>query len=251
MLTASAIALLMAIVFVAFVTEAAVGFGATILTVTLGAHLVPIKVLLPAFVPLNILLSLWIVALHHKDIDRDYLTRRILPSVAVGMIGGMGLYRIGSPEHLLLGFGVFVVLLSAGELYKVFRFKASSAPMAAWKSIGMLGAGGIVHGMFGSGGPLIVYVAGRQLHDKGKFRVTLATLWLILNTVLVLHFLIAGDLTLTTLKTSMLLLPMLALGIAVGDQAHKRLAQHVFRVVVWLVLLVAAVILVGRHMFAD
>lgn len=262
MFTASAIAVLVAIVFAAFVTEAAVGFGATILTVTLGAHLMPITVLLPSFVPLNMLLSLWIVLRHRHDVALGHLGRRVLPAVGVGMLVGMGLYRFGTPEQLLLAFGLFVVVLSAAELHKALRTLArrdaahlddtpdatpDDAPIAPWQSLAMLGSGGLIHGMFGSGGPMIVYVAGRELHDKGRFRATLAALWFLLNGALVAHYLQVGDLNLETARISALLLPALVLGIAAGERAHHRLPQRLFRITVWAVLLAAAAILVGRQ----
>ena len=232
--------------FLAFLTEAAVGFGATILTVTLASHLIPLKVLLPAFVPLNMLLSLWVVVSHHEQIDRARLTRRILPAVAVGMLLGMGAYRLGSPEGLLLAFGAFVLVLSSVELVRALRTERPPERMPAWRSMLMLGAGGLIHGMFGSGGPLIVYVAGRQLHDKGRFRATLAALWLILNAVLLVSYLLSDELNTQTLTTSAMMLPMLGLGIVVGERAHKLLPQRAFRVTVWLVLLIAALIRVAR-----
>ena len=44
----------------AFATEGAIGFGGTVLAASIGAQLVPLEVLLPAFVPLNLVLSSWL-----------------------------------------------------------------------------------------------------------------------------------------------------------------------------------------------
>ncbi len=247
MLTLPVIALLMVIVFFAFVTETTVGFGSTILTVTLGANLVALNVLLPAFVPLNVLLSLWILLRYYRELKHQYILRKILPAVAVGMIAGMSLYRLGSPAGLLVVFSSFVAMMALYELVKEWRGVVSKAQLAGWQSFLLLGAGGAVHGMFGSGGPLIVYVANRELTNKATFRTTLASLWLILNGVLVINFQLAGELTGETLKITLLLLPMLVLGIAVGDRTHHLLPQRLFRVTVWALLLAASSILLVRH----
>ena len=49
---------LFAIALVAFAVEGTLGFGSTVIAVSIGAQLVPLDELLPAFVPLNIVLSL-------------------------------------------------------------------------------------------------------------------------------------------------------------------------------------------------
>ena len=51
----STVLLLQAIVLIAFIAEAAIGFGATVVTVTLAVLFVPLNVILPAFVPVNML----------------------------------------------------------------------------------------------------------------------------------------------------------------------------------------------------
>ncbi len=247
MLTLPVIAILMTIVFFAFVTETTVGFGSTILTVTLGANLVALNVLLPAFVPLNVLLSLWIILKYRSELDHEYIIRRILPSVAVGMALGMAIYRLGSPTALLLFFSCFVAVMAVYELFKEWRGAVVVEPLSGWQSMLLLGAGGVVHGLFGSGGPLIVYVASKQLVEKARFRATLAALWLVLNITLLINFQFAGDLTRESLKITLLLLPMLALGIVVGDRAHHILPQRLFRLVVWGLLLFAASILIVRN----
>lgn len=249
MLTLPVIAVLMTIVFFAFVTETTVGFGSTILTVTLGANLVALNVLLPAFVPLSILLSLWIVIKYRSELEPAYILRRILPAVAVGMILGMAMYRLGSPSTLLLFFSSFVALMAIYELYKEWRGTVSLAPLPGWQSALLLASGGVVHGIFGSGGPLIVYVTSKQLTDKAKFRATLAVLWLILGVTLLINFQLAGDLSIETFKITVLFLPMLVLGILVGDRTHHILPQSIFRVAVWGLLLFASAILIARTLW--
>ena len=61
------------IVLGAFTTEAAIGFGSTVLTVALGAHLFPIDRLLAAFVPVNVGLSAWLVLRNRHAIDGPLL----------------------------------------------------------------------------------------------------------------------------------------------------------------------------------
>lgn len=233
--------ILSCIVFAAFFTESVVGFGSTILTVTLGAHLLPLEVLLPAVVPLNLVLSGTLVARAPQQVDGALLRRQILPSVAVGMACGMVIFRYAQPSALMLAFGVFVLLLSGRELFKlVYGAATSQETVSLGRARGVLWAGGVVHGMFGSGGPLIVYVMGRLIGDKHIFRSTLAALWLILNSVLVLSYLQSGVLGMQTLKLTLACVPALMLGMWLGELVHHRISASAFRVLTWALLCAAA-----------
>lgn len=233
--------ILSCIVFAAFFTESVVGFGATILTVTLGAHLLPLEVLLPAVVPLNLVLSATLVTRAPQQVDGAILRQQILPSVAVGMACGMVIFRYAQPAALMLAFGVFVFVLSGRELLKL-RYGAATpqAAVGPARARGVLWAGGVVHGMFGSGGPLIVYVMGRLIEDKRRFRSTLAALWLILNSVLAASYLQSGALGLQTLKLTLACVPALMLGMWLGELAHHRISASTFRVLTWALLCAAA-----------
>jgi uncharacterized membrane protein YfcA len=56
----------------------------------------------------------------------------------------------------------------------------------------ILVVGGMVHGAFASGGPLVVLYASKTLTDKGSFRATLCLLWTTLNTLLLINYLRSG-----------------------------------------------------------
>ena len=78
----------------AFVSEAAVGFGATVIAVTLGIQLVALDVLLPAFVPVNMCLSAYLVLRHGRHIAWRLLVTRMAPPVILGLAGGLLVFRL-------------------------------------------------------------------------------------------------------------------------------------------------------------
>lgn len=236
---------LAAIVCLAFVTEAALGFGATVVTVTLGAFIAPLDVLLPAFVPLNLLLSGYLLARHGRHVERRLLVRRIVPLMALGLPAGLWLFHGGSEALLRTAFGVFVVVLSAAELL-AGRGAAPRRPLAVgWQAV-LLALAGVVHGAWATGGPLVVYVAGRELADKRVFRATLSALWLVMNAVLVVGYLVGGDLDAESLRLSGVLLAPLVLGIAAGEWVHGRVDAALFRRLVFGLLLAAGAALALR-----
>ena len=78
-------ALLLVIVTVAFAVESAIGFGATVITVSLGALVTTISNVLPSYIPVNMALSGYLMVRYRKDIAWTVLGTRIAPFVAVGM----------------------------------------------------------------------------------------------------------------------------------------------------------------------
>lgn len=239
------------IVFFAFTTEAIVGFGSTVLTVTLGAHLLPIDTLLPAFIPLNIALSAVLLARNVRQVAGGVLLRHVLPGVGVGLVAGLLLFRLQGAWWLRLVFGAFVVLLALLELARLARDNTSgSEPLPLSVSGPLLAFGGLIHGLFGSGGPMIVYVLSRRISDRGAMRATLAALWLMLNAALLVNYATLGLLDASSMRRSAALLPALVAGLFLGDRLHGRLPERVFRYLVYLVLLAAGGSLVARTLLA-
>lgn len=234
-----------AIVFVAFVVESAAGFGATVVTVTLAAQLMAVDDVLARFLPVNVALSLYLVCRHRRAVDVKMLLRGIVPAMGLGMIGGTVLARFAQPGWIKIAFAVFVIALSVLELWPRRDPAARALPRPVrWLA---LGVAGIIHGLFACGGPLVVWVLGREVKDKAIFRSTLSALWLLLNGVLVLTFALTKKIDPSTLRDSLWLVPPLAFGIAVGEAVHRRLSEAHFRRVIFGLLLVAATILLVRR----
>lgn len=238
------------IVFVAFVVESAAGFGATVVTVTLGAFLLPLPVVLATFLPVNLGLSTYMTLRYHRFIDRDVLFRRILPLMGLGLVVGLALARLEKASWLKLVFAAFVVLLAARELLSRGAAAPPASPTSGRKrTAALLLTAGVIHGIFACGGPLVVYYAGRTLEDKSRFRATLAALWLLLNLIVFASLVQQGTVHGSTLATSALLVAPLALGIVVGERVHARVSETRFRRGVFVLLLVAGLVLLGQTYF--
>jgi len=95
-----------------------------------------------------------------------------------------------------------------------------------------LAGGGFFHGLFASGGPLVVYFASREIPEKGRFRATLSTLWLTLNTVLLISYAFTGRPLAGAATRAAALAPALVAGIVVGEVLHARVDERAFR---WIV----------------
>jgi len=235
-------------VLLANLVEASTGFGATVIAITLAAHWFAIDFLVPTIIPLNTAVCLYLVCRYHRGINRKVLFNRVLPLVLLGMPVGYLIFRLVPADRLKFGYGLFILGFAGLELWRMARSgpEVVIRPLSASAAALWLICGGIVHGLYSSGGPLVVYYASRALKDKSEFRATLSGLWLILSVVLFITHLAGGTYTLANAKTDAFLLPSLVLGIILGELLHSRLPEKSFRGFVFVILAFAgATILVG------
>ncbi len=235
-----------AIVLLAVVVEATAGFGATVVTVTLASHLMPVEEVLATFMPLNVGMATWIVARNHTLVERSLLLRRILPTMGAGFLLGLTLVDDLAHPWLKAAFGIFVALLAVAELTGARERPASPGAARA----ALFGAG-VIHGLFACGGPLLVWVVGRELPDKGRFRATLQAVWWILGVLLLARYAQAGHLTRVTLGHSAWLFLALLIALPVGEAVHRRIAPAPFRKAVFGLLLFAGGSLAVRTLMAG
>lgn len=241
---------LIAIVTLAFVTESALGFGASVIVATLGALLGPLDAVMPAFITVNLVLSTWVAWSARGHIDRALLSREILPLAGVGLAGGLALSHAADRPLARMGFGLGVALLAGGELRRALAREQGAAVIPRVTAAASLVSGGVVHGVFGAGGPLIVYVVSRKNIDKAAFRATLSALWLILNAVLVARWTLDGTWTARTARTALWLAPALLLGSALGTALFRALPPRGFRVTAAAVMAAAGLSLTARTLIA-
>ena len=274
--------------FASNVVETVLGFGSTVLALALGAAWYPIDFLLPVLVPVNLLLSLYIVTRHRREVRWEALGRKVLPLTGLGLIVGLAVFTLTAAKALKVGYGLFVTGYAAfglvGWWTDTARTSAARIPEAAAPVPGtpapvpgapaivpgapaactapgasspavsrplpplagalwLLGAG-FFQGLYGSGGPMLVYYAGREFPAKGSFRSTLSGVWVLLQAAMVAVYGLTGKLNAGTLQAGARLVPVLAAAILAGEWLHARVSQKAFRLAVLAVLLVAGVSLV-------
>jgi len=239
-------ALLVAIT-AAYTCASALGFGANVLSVALGAHLLPVDQILPAILPTSLVLSGWIAWRQRSHIAGRVLSREVLPWALVGFPLGLFVFQTSDTAFLQRMLGAVVAVLGLVELLRARGSTAAETQrLPAAASRGLLISGGFVQGLFASGGPLVVYVLSRHGLAKGAFRATLCLLWVLLNSVLLVSYGMSGRIGGASLQlTAWVVLPMV-LGLFLGQQLHSRLHLTAFRKAVDCVLLASGVVLLVR-----
>lgn len=239
------LAYLALVFFTAFFVQSSIGFGAAIIAIALGSLVAGLDDLLPTIVFASIAVSGFLAVRHAGHIDKRLLFGRVVPLMGIGIPVGLQLYDLLDGPSLKRLFGAFVVLVSVIELVRLRLHAGRTArPLDPVSGGAFLLAGGVIHGLFATGGPLVVYVISRNLADKSAFRATLSGLWVVLNTILLVTFVASGRVDSTNLVFTAQMLVPLALGLLAGEWLHARIRGEAFRVAVYVLLLATGVVLV-------
>ncbi len=239
--------LLVLILVFAHTVETVLGFGSTIIAMALAIYVFPLETLLPVLVILGLLQSIWLVGRWFRHIQWRVLVVKILPATIVGMI--IGIYyrtQVANITQLLIILAIFIMAVSVMEIVLIYKTRAAGGSLVWYLGIPILVVGGIVHGIFATGGPLIVYYCSRELKEPADFRATISTLWLILNVALVGNLYSAGQINIDTLTITGIVLPGLIAGIVLGS--FMKFRTLVFKVLIYAILFIAGLLLLIKQL---
>lgn len=236
--------LLGAFILLSYTIEAITGFGSIVIALSLGALLMPINELLPILVPLNIFMSGFLVIKHRNHIQWRLLLLIIGPLMITGTLMGNWLRPTLGNQQLAALFAVVIIAFGARELYKSLR-QVIERRHPRWLNQALIAGAGLTHGLFASGGPLLVFSLVGSTLNKSQMRATLLAVWFTLNTLLTLTFLWQGTLT-QTLPTIAMYLPLLAVGIWMGEKLHHTVSELVFKRIIYGLLIATGSLLLIR-----
>ena len=234
-------------IMLSFTTGTVTGFGSTVIALTLGAHFYPLETLLPVILPLNIFLNSYIILRHFRHIRVQLLFKKIIPFMGIGFILGMTVFHFLIKGPMLKPlFGIFVAIISVKELYSRIRTQEQVQGSSNIISALYITVAGIFHGLFASGGPLIVYAVSRMNLNKAQFRSTLPVLWVFFNVMLITSYFMSGSLTMETARFSAILMPVVIAGLFLGEKLHGSVNERVFNIFVFIILLISGISIAVR-----
>ena len=207
------------VMLLAYVVFGLTGFGSTVIAVPLLAHLVPLTFAVPLVLLLDAVFGTWAGVRYRRE-ARYREIGILMPFLVIGMIAGVTLL-VTLSERLLLGtLGVFV--LGYGVVC-LLRPVAARSLARGW-AVPLGAAGGVFSALYGTGGVIyIIYLAGR-IRDKTALRATIATVLVISVALRLVLFGATGLLVQEGLLAAcILLLPVGALGVWIGNSLHHAL----------------------------
>jgi uncharacterized protein len=234
------------IVLTAYVIFGISGFGSTLIAVPLLAHLFPLTFVIPMMVILDCIGSISMGVRLRADVNRHELAP-LLPFMIVGMLAGL-IVLLRTPGHILLAvLGVFV--LAYGVLYA--SRKEAVIRLARWSAVPIGLFAGTTSTTFGVGGPIyVMYLTGRGA-TPAQIRATMPVIFILTTIARIVIFAGAGLFSAEVLMTAAALLPVMVLGMWLGNRLHLNLSRdHLVRVVGALLIL-SGISLIARAAAAQ
>jgi uncharacterized membrane protein YfcA len=221
------------ILLLAYFIRGITGFGSGLIAIPLLAHFLPLTFVVPLVLVLDFIASVVLSRHTHLQVRWDEI-RSLLPASIAGILIG-ALLLVNLPrEPLLIGLGLFVIFFGLRYLFNVH----SEKPISRWWSLPTGFSGGLIGAMFGTGGPPFVVYLSHRLHDKTQLRGTLSGLFMLDGALRIVTFLVMGLLLQTDMLSSILLaLPLLGLGLYLGNRVHLGISRRQMLAVIGVLLL--------------
>lgn len=221
------------VIFLTNIMQGITGFAGTILAMPPSIFLKGIEVSKPVLNMLGLLASIWVLKVSHKHVKKNEFFK-IMFIMFVGVMIGNYIYSKVETAILLKIYALFIILIALKGILIKKKILLNENILLI-----ILFLSGIIHGMFVSGGPLLVIYAAQKIKDKTEFRATISAVWIILNIFMIWNHYSSGLLTPSTMKLIVLgIIPLLA-GMIIGNKLHYTMSQEAFLYLTYILLLIS------------
>lgn len=230
-------------VMVGYLVLGITGFGSSLVIVPLLAWKWPLPEVVALAMMLDAPASALMGGLNLKQVS-FVETRRLLPGLLLGMLGGLWLVAALPPRWPLLMLGAYVAFTG----FNALRSRAAAPapwPAPAAHLVGVVA--GAVQMMFGTAGPVVLAWLQRRLADVRVMRATTPAVMLIAICAVLVVMALAGRLSSAVLWQRWAVLIGVALAaVAIGNRLSRRVPAPALRRVICALLVVSGLMLVWR-----
>ncbi|MED2008980.1 sulfite exporter TauE/SafE family protein [Brevibacillus borstelensis] len=219
---------------VASVLQTSTGFGFSLMATPFLLLLFEPKEAVQINLLLSLVISFALITKIKKDIDKGILKRFVVGS-AVGLPIGITVFLTADISMLKLGIGIIILFLTVLLILKLRMDQTKARDYAVG------GLSGILTTSIGMPGPpLLLYFSGTDTQKEKLRGTTLAFYLFIYSMSLLVQILFAGT-TDTIWISSGYALPLVFLGLFLGQILFKRINQQLFRIFTYVILLFTGV----------
>jgi uncharacterized membrane protein YfcA len=226
------------VIVAAYALRGSTGFGGAVAMPLLGL-VVPLKVLVPVWTLLGIASSATIAGRDRNSVAWPVILR-MAPACLIGIGLGLYLFKTLAPRTLAQGLGLLVIGYGAHALWSTAR------PAGTWQISPRLVApvanllGGAVGTTFGTMASLFfaIYLDALKL-AKEHFRATMSAMILALSVVRGIGYYAVGEFSSDVWIAFAAALPLMLLGIFIGDCFHADMSETTFKRLVAAILIVS------------
>lgn len=226
------------IILITNIIQGITGFAGTVLAMPFAILLLGIEVAKPVLNITTLIACILIVFESYKNIVWKECFKMIA-IMFIGVIIGEYIYRIFPVDLLLNIYAIFIILIALKGIFIKQSYDLNEKVL-----IGVIILAGVIHGMFLSGGPLLIIYAVKKLQDKATFRATLAPVWIVLNSYLLIKQLLSGLISTQVVTLSIFAIPVLIAAIIIGKKLYEHMSQRFFLLLSYILLLISGISLI-------
>lgn len=226
--------------FFAYAVESIIGFGGTIIFLGLAGFTdLSFKTIIYVTVVTSCTCSALILLQCRRHVNMRKLIRIFLLALP-GVIVGTWMIDVLSSAWLLRLFAVILIIYGLREV--VFPFAQPHPHLRK----AFIAVGGLIQGVFTTGGPFVVMGARSDFTDKTEMKATMAGFFLATNLWRIVQFILTGHTDVqAALPWVWLCLPVAA-GVLIGHALHLRLPETVFKRIISICLMGIGVLILMR-----
>ncbi|MFC9598676.1 sulfite exporter TauE/SafE family protein [Peribacillus butanolivorans] len=224
------------IVLVASILQSSTGFGFSIMATPFLLMLFQPQEAIQINIILSLVISISLILKIRNDIDFILLKRFILGSI-VGVPLGVLIFVSININALKLGVSILLLILT---LLLIGNFRVNPTQFRDFIVGGISGVLTTSIGM--PGPPLLLYFTGTDT-EKGKLRATTLAFYLFIYFISLITQIIFTGTNKVIWESSLYAIPIVFLGLYIGQIIFKRLNQRVFRIFTYILLIFTGVYL--------
>lgn len=233
------------VVLVSNVIQCITGFAGTVLAMPFSLMLVGFDVAKPVLNVLGIVVSIGVVGINRKALNKKEFFK-IIAIMLVGMlIGALFVHFVPIDAEVLYKIlGVVVIVFMLIGCYNTFvksKRKVANKSKANPLLYLILVASGFVHGMFVCGGPLLIIYASEKLKGRDEFRVTVSAVWIVLNSIIMFSDIKQGYFNLRLLIILGISVAILFLALWLGNLIFRHMNKKTFMIVTYVLMAISGV----------
>lgn len=170
--------------------------------------------------------------------------RECLPLILfliLGSIPGVFILKTANSVYIKIFLGVVIILLGIEMLLRERATKKRKSSKTLLAIIGIIT--GLLCGLFGIGALMAAYMS-RTTSTNSQFKGNMCLVFVVENTIRVIVYTLYGLITLTVIKTALLMMPVMLLGLAIGMQISKVVDEKMAKQGVLLLLIISGASLI-------
>lgn len=218
------------IILFASVLQTSTGFGFSIMATPFLLLIFEAKEAIQINLLLSLVISLALIQKIRQDVDTEILKRFIIGSLP-GLPIGILVFLLVNTSYLKMGIGIVILTLTFLLIFNFRLEKSNRRDMI----VGSL-SGALTTGIGMPGPPLLLYFSGTAT-DKERLRATTLAFYLYIYAVSLLIQVAFAGTSKTVWTSSIMALPLVAIGLYVGQLLFNHINQKTFRLFTYVILL--------------